>query len=225
MKHFILLIVSLPFLLVSCKNPSSNTTAKEGEGHITYKVSYPDSTKYGMKSQLFPESMDLLFKNEKATFVASGGMGTIQLVNILDSKKKEYNSLLIDAIRQNVACKLTPDEVKENENSSSYTYEYTNDTKIIAGLECKKAIAKNSTDNSTVIIYYYDKIKFYYFNSPFRDFNYLMMEYTHTINDLTMKLEATSIDLKTPIDTTMFEVRGDFIWLHQKQFYNYLNTL
>jgi hypothetical protein len=51
------------------------------------------------------------------------------------------------------------------------------------------------------------------------------MEYTHTINNLTMKLVATKVDLTTPVDTTFFEIHGDYQWLNQKNFYNYLSSL
>jgi hypothetical protein len=39
-----------------------------------------------------------------------------------------------------------------------------------------------------------------------------------------MKLEATKVDLKTAVDTNMFNVQGDFLWIKQKEFYTYLNS-
>lgn len=221
------LIFSIGLLIVlvaGCKTkPGQN--AKPGEGTVTYTISYPDSAKYGMKATLFPRTMDLFFKNDKATFVTSAGMGTMQLVNILDYKNQKFTGLLIDALRQNCAYTLTSDEIKENENNPKFKFEFTNETKTIAGLECKKAIVKDITHNTSFEVYYYDKIKFYYWNSPFKDFDFLLMEYTHTINNLTMKLVATKVDLITPVDTTFFEIHGDFNWLNQKSFYNYLNQL
>jgi len=217
--------VGLLLLFVAACKTGTNHNAKPGEGAVTYSVSYPEKGKYGMKATLFPGTMNLFFKNEKATFVTSAGMGTVQLVNILDHKNQKFNSLLIDAIRPNYAYTLSPEEIKDNESNPDFCYEFTDETKTIAGLECKKAIVKNNTDNTSFEVFYYEKIKFYYWNSPFKEFDFLLMEYTHTINNLTMKLVATQVDLTTPVDTSFFEVKGTFNWLDQKKFYNYLNQL
>ncbi len=212
------------FLIAGCKIKTEKN-AKPGEGMVTYEVSYPDSAKYGLKSALLPETVDLFFKNEKATFIASAGMGTIQLVNLLDHKNKKFTSLLIDILRQNIAYTLTPDEIKENESAPKYKFEFTNETKTIAGLECKKAIVKDITNNTSFEVYYYDKVKFYYWNSPYKDFDFLLLEYTHTINNLTMKLLASKVNLTTPVDTSFFEVKGNFHWVNQKSFNTYLKQL
>lgn len=223
-----LLFISFGLLMlfgIACKNAGSNSIAKPGEGTITYTVSYPDSAKYGIKAALFPHEMNLFFKDEKAVFVAAGGMGMVQIVNILDHKKNTYTSLLLDALRQSYACEISPGEIKENESTPKLEFEFIDETKIIAGLECKKVLLKDITNNTTSEAFYYPNIKFYYINSPFKNFGYLFLEYTHTINNLTMKLQATKVDLTTAVDTTMFDVHGDFLWVKQKEFYNYLNSL
>lgn len=214
----------LVFLVASCKTKTGQN-AKQGEGTVTYHVSYSDSAKYGLKAALFPRTMDLFFKDEKATFVTSAGMGTMQLVNLLDHKNKKFTILLIDALRQNYACTLSPDEIKKNESTPEYKFEFVDETKTIAGLICNKAIVKDLTNNTSFEVYYYDKIKFYYWNSPFKDFDFLLMEYTHTINNLTMKLVAQKVDLTTPVDSSFFQIKGEFNWLNQKKIYNYLSRL
>ena len=217
--------IGIFFLLTTGCKTKPGQNAKPGEGTVTYKVSYPDSSKLGLKVALLPRTMDLFFKDEKATFVTSAGMGTMQIVNLLDYKNRKFTCLLIDAIRQNYACTLSPEEIKENENTPKYKFEFTDETKIIAGLECKKAIVKDLTNNTTLELYYYDKIRFYYWNSPFKDFDFLLMEYTHTINNLTMKLVAEKVDVTTPVDTSFFELHGNFRWLNEKDFYNYMKQL
>lgn len=224
MQKTIIFSLGLFIIIITACNKQSGNIAKQGEGTVTYKVTYPNNTKYGMKEALLPGSMDLFFKNEKATFVASAGMGMIQMVNILDHKNRKFTALLIDALRPSYACTFTPDEIKENENNPKYEFEFVDETKTIAGLECNKAIVKDMTNNTKFEVYYYDKIKFYYWNSPFKDFDFLLMEYTHTINNLTMKLEATKVDL-TAVDTSFFELKGDYQWLDQKSFYQYMNQL
>jgi len=211
------------FLFAGCSTTEQN--AKLGEGTVTYTISYPDKAKLGIKAALYPKTMDLYFKDEKATFVTSSGLGTIQLIRILDHETKKFTTLLIDALRENYAYSLSPAEITENENTPKYTFEFTDKTKIIAGLECKKAIVKNTTDNTSFDVYYYDKIKFYYWNSPYKDFNFLLLEYTYTMDNLTMDLVASKVDLTTPVDPTFFEIHGNYNWLNQKSFNAYLNNL
>ncbi len=218
------LIFSLIILvtIAGCK-PSNN--AKPGQGFITYRVTYPDAQKFSAKSILFPREIALVFKNDKAAFVTTGGFGMIELVNLLDHKEKKFVSLLIDHSRKNVGCILTPDEIKQNESSAQYEIKETNETKTIAGVESRKAIVHDVTNNKSFDIYFDDKIKFMYWNSPFKDFNYLLTEYTHTINGLTMHLEATKIDLASPVDTNIFTVQGSYEWVNQKTFFDYLAGL
>jgi hypothetical protein len=220
----LLYILCLPILFVACKQkPVGN--ALPGQGMITYTVSYPDSINYGMKMSFFPKSITLVFKDDKAVFIATGGLGTLQIVNLLDHKANKYTSLLIDAIRQNYGCRLTPEEIKQNEGPPYYEFKYVDDTRTIAGVACKKAIAYDLANHSSFDIYYDDKIRFYYSNSPFKDFSQLMLEYTHTINNLTMKLTAAEVDFTTPVDTALFNVKGNFQWVDQKAFYAYIAEL
>jgi hypothetical protein len=225
MKKKISIVLFLFLLSFSgCKNVS-NHTPQPGQGTITYSVTYPDSIKYGFKSAFFPKEIILVFKDEKATFIASGALGMVQLVNIMDHKTQKFTSLLIDNLRDNYACNPTADEIKENEQQAEYTFELKDETKTVAGLNCNKAVVKDISENKSFNVYYYDKIRFYYWNSPFKDFNYLLMEYEHTINNLTLKLAATKVDFTTPVDTSLFSVKGDYRWVSQKEFYALLGRL
>ncbi len=216
--------VFLIVCFIGCRS-AGDKKAEYGEGTVVYKITYPDSMNYGMKSAFFPKEIVLIFKNEKAAFIASGGMGMIQMVNLLDHQNKKYVSLLIDQLRANFGCKLTPEEIASNENSEKLDFSETKDTKIIAGVTCNKAIAKNPDTGTQTEIYYDKNIKFSYGNSPFHAMDFLFLEYTHTINHLTMKLEATSVDLTTPVDTGLFQIRGDYIWVSQQQLFDRLNQL
>lgn len=52
-----------------------------------------------------------------------------------------------------------------------------------------------------------------------------MLEYTHAVNNLAMKLEATKVDFSSPVDTSLFTVKGEYQWVTQKEFYQYLSSL
>lgn len=225
MKNIIFQRILLLLILLSGCRSITNPTAKTGEGTITYDVYYPDSMKYGIRTMFFPKTITLVFKDEKAAFIATGGMGMVQLVNLLDHKAKSYTSLLIDNLRDNYGCVLTPEEIEANESTPEYVFEPTAENKNIAGVKCRKAIVRDKSNNSSFDIYYYDQLTFYYWNSPFKNFNHLFLEYTHTINNLTMKLVATKVDLTTPVDTNLFRIRGEYKWVNEKAFYQHLNEL
>jgi hypothetical protein len=213
-------------MLPGCKNKFGQPELTEvSQGKVTYGVSYPDSAKYGAKIAAFPRTIILVFKGEKAVFVALGGMGMVQIVNLLDHKKKKYSSLLIDVLRGNYACTLTKDEYEVNEGRPEYSFELADGGKTIAGLDCKKAIFKDKHDNSTFECFYCEEIPFCYGNSAFKKFPFLFMEYTHTINQLTMKLTAQKVDFASPVDTSLFELKGNYTWVNQQGFYEHLNKL
>jgi GLPGLI family protein len=223
-RKVILSFLFLFFFIFGCSQKPQEI-AKPGEGMITYSVSYTDAEKYGVKSTFFPKEIILIFKDDKAAFIATGGMNMVQVVNLLDHKNKKYVSLLLDNIRENYGCILAPQEISENENIPKYHFELGDEKKMIAGIECRKAIVKDEANKPLFEIYYDEKIKFSYLNSPFKDMNNLFLEYTHTINNLTMKLVATKVDLTTPVDTSLFEVHGDYKWVNQKEFFNHLSSL
>ena len=99
MKRQFILGVFVSVLMICALGCGSNSGKKAsfGEGTIVYKVSYPDSLEYGFKAAFFPKEIVLVFKGEKAVFIASGGMGMIQLVNLLDHEKKSYGKEIIDS--------------------------------------------------------------------------------------------------------------------------------
>jgi hypothetical protein len=212
----------LMFATGSCMHENK---AKPGQGTITYKVSYPESNKYGIKAYLFPRQITVVFKDEKATFIASAGMGMVQLVNILDHTEKKYTSLLIDEMHGNYACTFSEKEIKENESTPLYSYKETSEKATIAGLKSRKAIVTDKTNHTSFDIWYHDRIKFYYWNSPFKDFNYLFTKYSHTINGLKMNLEATDVDLSSVVDSSLFTVKGNYKWVTQEEFYSHLSQL
>jgi GLPGLI family protein len=217
------ILFSLIFLLVisSCKNQTGEN-AKDGAGRVTYRITYTADNPY--KNPLLPRETQLAFNSTRACFVTSGGGGLITVVNLLDNEKKRYSSLLINSFGENLAFTDTPEDVKDQENNPQYKIETTNEKKTIAGLECRKAIVSDLTNNKKFDIYFYDKVKVYYGDSPYKDFNYLLMEYQHTKYGLPMKVEALKVDL-SPVDTAVFSVHGVFNWVDKKRFMKELESL
>jgi len=201
---------------------SSRQTAANGEGMVTYKITYSENNPY-KNIRILPRETNLVFKGAKASFITSA-MGLIQVVNLLDYENKKYTSLLLNSVGENFAFIETPDDIKKQETNPEYKIETTSEKKTIAGLECSKAIVNDLTNNSKFDIFYYEKIKVYLGNCPYKDFNYLLMEYQDTKHGLPMHLEAVNVDF-SPVDTTLLNIQGEYNWVDRKTFINILENL
>lgn len=218
--------VTLLFFLVltfisSCEN-HTESVSQNGEGIVTYKISYLEDNPY-KNILILPSETNLVFKNKKASFITSA-MGIIQIVNVLDFDKQKYTSLLINTFGENYAFTEKPEDIKELETNPEYEITPTDETKMIAGLECKKAIVKDKTNNTEFDIYFYEKIKVYLGDCPYKDFNYLLMEYQDTKHGMSLRLKAEKVDF-SPVDTNLLTVRGEFTWVDRKTFINIVENL
>lgn len=220
MKIKILLYSVFLFSFLSCDR--AGETAKDGEGKVIYKITYASDNPYN--NPMLPGETQMAFNATKACFVTSGGGGLVTVVNLLDFEKKKYSSLLINGFGENYAFTDTPEDVKDQENNPHYKIETTNKKKTIAGLECRKAIVNDLTNNKKFDIYFYDKVKVYYGDSPYKEFNYLLMEYQHTKYGLPMKVEAAKVDFSA-VDTAVFSVHGNFKWVDKRRFLEEVKNL
>lgn len=216
----------LPWIFFLCVTFSgcgdSAQSPVNGEGMVTYKINYTSDNPY-KNARMLPQETILVFKNEKASFITSA-MGLVQVVNLLDYGNNKYSSLLINSLGENIAFTETPGDIKEQENDPEYIFEKSNEKKTIAGLECNKAIVTNVASKDTFEIYYYSKIKVYLGCSPFKNFNYLLMEYRHNKYGLPMVLQATSVDFSR-VDTTLLNISGEYKWVDKQTFFSVLQNL
>ncbi len=217
---FQLVIAIICFTLCSCAN-LSNQIPTEGEGQITYSITYTGNP--GKMETFLPHETIFTFKNKNASFITSA-MGIIQVINLLENDNKKFTTLLINGMGENFAFTDTPEDVKIQENIPQYKIEPTEETKTIAGFKCKKAIVNDLTNNKKFEIFYYEKKKVYLGNSPYKDFNYLLLDYRDTKQGLEMHLEATKVDFN-PIDTSLLSVHGNFKWVDKNAFLSIIENI
>ncbi len=193
------------------------------EGVVSYAVSYPN-LKNSSLTPFLPNEISFVFKGNLSSYIIRSGLGTVKIIRLLDYDRKEFISLLIDTWGTNFACKETPDEIMKKETSVNYEYEFSDVAKSYDGLTCKKATVRNQNDNSEFEIYYAPNITIYNWNSPYKDLNKLLTEYPFSENGLDMMLKAMKIEPKK-IDSSFFNVKGDFRWITAAQFNNHLQSL
>lgn len=136
-------------------------TAQSFEGVITYKISYENLPEEmaAYESMLPTEAISTL-KGHMYKMEQPLSMGMKQ-VTIMDNKE-ESGVLLMDMMGRKNAIVLDKESRKEFESEKDEPeIKYLNETKMIAGYECKKAEMKFEAENGEsgkMIIYYTDKI-------------------------------------------------------------------
>lgn len=211
------------FCILGCKDliklKSENT-----EGYITYKVTYDEDNPF-KNNRFLPDRTTLVFKGNKAGFYTSG-MGMIEVVNTLDNENKKFTSFLINSFGDNYAFTEIPEDIAWQENNPKYTFELTEEQKTIAGIACNRAIVTDNTNKHKFDIYFYKEINIALGSSPYKNFNYLLMEYRDTRFGLPMHLLATKAEF-SEVDASLLNVesKGEFNWVDRKTFLSVINNL
>jgi hypothetical protein len=207
----IIMSSSLTFILLFLVS-SAMMAGKPFDGVITYKISYPDSKFTEAQLSMAPKLMTVSIKGSKARTEMNVGGGLV--VEILDYVAKTKVAL-INMMGQKYAIKSTAEEIeKENAGQPKGTVTITNETKNIAGYNCKKAIVTSDDDGvkSTFEVWFTDEIggKDANFDNPlYKDINGVMLEFILKTPQASMKLSATSIDKKA-VPAKDFEIPSDY---------------
>lgn len=188
---------------------SFSVTAQTTEGHVSYSVTVStDNPDMQMVIGMMDGSkMDIYFTPEATrTDVKMGLM--MSVISITDLKTKEVVSLM-DGMGSKFATKNSITDLTENSDSSDVKITYTDETKTILDLKCKKAIVK-SAEGVESFFWYTEEIKINvegqnYLNSKVPGFP---MEFDVYNNGLTMKFTATNIEkeLAKKTKTTLFDM-------------------
>ena len=191
---------------------SGMMAGKPFDGVITYKISYPDSKFTEAQLSMAPKVMTVSVKGSKARTEMNVGGGLV--VEILDYVAKTKVTL-INMMGQKFAIKTTSEEIeKENAGQPKGAVTITNETKNIAGYNCKKAIVTTNDDGvkSTFEVWFTDEIggKDANFDNPlYKDINGVMLEFILKTPQASMKLSATSIEKKA-LSAKDFEIPSDY---------------
>lgn len=186
--------------------------SKSFEGIITYKISYPDSKFTESQQAMFPKMLTVTIKGSNSKTEIKTQMG--DQVEITDYVTKTKVAL-INMMGQKYAVKSTPEEIeKENAKEPTPKVEVTNETKVIAGYTCKKAVVTVNDDGaiSKYDVFFTDELgpKAANFDNPlYKDIDGVMMEFSMKTPQFTMVFSATAVEKKS-LSAKEFEVPSDF---------------
>lgn len=197
--------------LTSCNN-TGTSDGSNFEGVVSYQIK--------ADSGLPPEA-ESMFKNvEMKTFVkgtqtrSEEKMAGYTTIILADSKTPDDPTMLVSMFNHKYAVKLT-DSLKKAAAANAPKIEYIDSGKAIkqiAGYACKKAkITINVPNNSPVISYLYYTTDLPYADpkGQFKGLKGMPMEYTITMANLNITIEANSVEKKSLPDT-LFAVPADY---------------
>lgn len=175
------------------------SAGKPFEGVITYKITYPNSNFSESQMAMFPKLLTVSIKGTKSrTDMQMSGVNTTEITDYTEKTKVA----LIDLMGQKYALKQTTADIeKEVAEAAKPTVEITNETKVIAGYTCKKAIINLNEDGvkTTFEAYFTNELggQMVNFDNPlYKDIDGVLLEFMVNNREINMKFTATSVEKK-----------------------------
>ncbi|MBN2348836.1 MAG: hypothetical protein JXJ22_08370 [Bacteroidales bacterium] len=196
MRYFYIVTI-LAVLLSGCSSFDSDD--KYENGIIEYEITYLENQIQNYPSALLPKKMKLAFTRHQSINTIEGFMGFFKLDNLTSFNGKKCITHL------KVLDKNYVYEGKRNELMCCFDamenmkIEFTDETKLIAGLQCKKAIIKQG-DETSFEVYYTNEIKIENPNitNPYKKIDGVLMEFELKMNNLRMHFIANKFENSKP---------------------------
>jgi len=202
----ILSLTTLPFI------------AQDFSGKITFEIDYDLPEAMEPQRSMLPTEMITHIGKQHSKVIQNTMLG--EQITIINFKTKITTSL-INLMGQKIAIEMG-DIFESSENSNKPTIEYIDDSKTIAGYECKKAIYTITTTTDDIDekiateIYYSPEIPAQS-NHQFKDLKGLPLEYSVTTQGMTMKIKAISVT-KEKYTKKVFEIPSDYEKMTMEEF-------
>ncbi len=189
-KPRICLLILIPLLLSSCGLKSNRKGVYSGR--IDYKITYLNDNLDKKMLEILPKRMKLLFNQKEAINNIEGFLGFYKLEALTNFNSRKCSTVL-KVIDKNYLYKGKHDEMMCCFNSmDDMVITETQETKYIAGFNCRKAIIYLPSKNSTFDIYYTGEINLTRPNStnPYRKIDGVLMEFELNLLHLHMRFSA-----------------------------------
>lgn len=189
-KNLISILFSAIFLAVS-----GISVAQEFEGVITYKITYENlPEEMAAYASMLPSETINTIKGNMSKLEQPLSMGMKQ-ITIMDNEEGS-GVMLMDMMGKKTAVVIDKDTKKEMDSKEEMPeIEYVNETKNIAGYDCKKALMRIEEGGQEVVleIYYTDKIM-NKTNSQIPGLKGFPLQYSTSTGQFLMTLTADQIE-------------------------------
>lgn len=223
-KIFVVFLL-LTVVFTACE--SSIFTKGLKEGTIHYEISYFESDKDNPLITLLPTTMTIKFKNNSSVGAIEGWLGVFKSSYISNYETKKNHSLL------KVMDKKFNYETNFNEPNFGFdempglNVEITNQTKVIAGYTCKRAIATYGKEKKDTFSVYYTNdilISNPNWNNPFKTIDGVLMEFQSSMRNVMMKCVAVKVE-NNDIADTEFQVPAGYKTVSRQEFEKVVSDL
>lgn len=194
------------FLIAFFAFTYSFSSAQDFEGIITFSISY-DALPPEMADvvAMLPKEQIFYIKNHKSKFLQSSSMSNTVVIS---DSKTTISTVLIDAMGQKYKMTIDTNEMTdvEGETDEDIKINYVNESKTIAGYDCKKAVVIMDGFDQEAIFYYTEEIAPLMLNGmEGLHLKGLPLEYRISMDGMTMVMKATKVD-KTAVPDSTFEI-------------------
>lgn len=185
--------------------------AQDFMGSITFKYSYEGRELEATEKAQMPTDQTMTFGLGKVKTEINLPSGNI--ITIYDVTTKE-TTMLLDIMGQKLAVVKKQDEdtkKKMEEQTKGVKIDYPDESKQIAGYNCKKAVVTKG--DTTITLFFAPDLKFSGVNEMqiYKDIDGIVLESISPTQDdeLTMKIKATKIE-KRKVKKKEFKIPGDY---------------
>jgi len=201
------LLFLLPVILLVTNNLNAQKKSSDFVGNISYSVTTQGDVDATIAAQL-PTEIIIYYNGPKTRIEQKSAMGSQIIISNIETKEQ---IVLIDIMGQKYALKSTKEEKEKGQSEiPKGTVTMSTETKTIAGYNCKKADFLQDGKTSTIWITGEIDLKNANWQTPYKDVNGVMMEYTYTQNsgqdgDISMLITAKEVK-KEKVKDSMFTV-------------------
>lgn len=210
------LALLLSLIVVTALNNIS-FAQKAFEGTITYGIEYEDLPEEmePMRAML-PSETIIKIKGSKTRTEQSMGMGTS--ISIFDASNNTAISL-IDMMGRKIAMKM--DTEKENKEDlakeDGLKIKYLDETKKIAGYNCKKAEISTEGEDEAIVIFYTEEINTQQTKSQYEGLKGFPMQYEISAQGLNMIMKVKEIN-KGSVSNAEFSIPKEYEVMTPEEF-------
>ena len=196
----------LPLIIVVFVNQLTVQAQKiMSEGSLLYNISIQTGSKEpNMADMLDGATTTIYIKGSQSRSEMLSGLGSESTIH---DARTGTGVILKDYSGQKLMITLTKDDwEKKNKKYEGITYETTNETAVIAGYNCIKAIAKLK-DGTSFIVYYSPDLKVANkdYDSPFKTLPGLAMQYEWQSGKMKFKYTLSKVSFD-PVPSSKFDI-------------------
>ena len=187
-----LITLTLLIILFTYSCVEENPEAKYHKGKIEYQITYLNKDFGDLSPAFLPQKMVLYFNKDYSVNIIEGFMGFFSLNNITYFNSSKCTTYLKVLDKNYVFKGKRNEQMCCFEDMNNMEINQTNDTAVIAGIRCKKAIIKLPETNETFDIYYTDEIGLHDPNAtnPYGNIDGVLMDFHLQLSFLKMHFKA-----------------------------------